>query len=91
MARKTTLLMGDKITFVATLTSEVTKSVSWEVDAKEFSDWAGGEEPTPELIKDFLQSGRDREEIEEEMWNHGSSISGSSSEPFVNIEKVVLS
>ena len=78
-----------KIKFTATLTRKMTKQVEWEIDSVEFAEWAGGKEPTPALIKEFIRAGRDAEEIEDSMWALGRDADDYIS-PFVEIVKVDL-
>lgn len=80
--------MADKIKFVARLTSEQTREVTWEIDAAEFAEWTD-EEPTPARIKEFIESGRDRDEIEDAMWALGRDVDNTIS-GFTDIEKITL-
>ncbi len=57
-----------------TLTQEVTRRVQWEIDDEEFAQWREASPISNALLREFLESGRDFEEMVEAMWEQGKDI-----------------
>lgn len=51
-------------TVIITIRSEVESSAPWEIDEEDYLEWLGDEEPTDDMLLEYVQSGRDTHDIE---------------------------